>query len=106
MLETGLAGKTCLITGGSTGIGLGISRALADEGVHLAVASRNPDPGAMEELARLSGGHATAIKADVSTEAGAVGMVKDALEQLGQLDLFVNNSAGAWHQPITRITSE
>ena len=51
MLDSGLAGKTCLITGGSTGIGLGISRALAREGVHLAVASRNPDPEAMEELA-------------------------------------------------------
>ena len=43
MLDSGLAGKTCLITGGSTGIGLGISRALAREGVRLAVASRNPD---------------------------------------------------------------
>jgi NAD(P)-dependent dehydrogenase (short-subunit alcohol dehydrogenase family) len=106
MLDSGLAGKTCLITGGSTGIGLGISRALAREGVHLAVASRNPDPDAMEELAGLSGGHAIAIKADVSSEEGAVGMVKEAIERLGRLDLFVNNSARTWHQPITRITSE
>jgi NAD(P)-dependent dehydrogenase (short-subunit alcohol dehydrogenase family) len=106
MLDTGLAGKTCLITGGSTGIGLGIARALAREGVQLAVASRNPDPEAMEELAQLSGGHALAIKADVSTEVGAVGMVKEALEGLGRLDLFVNNSARAWHEAITKITSE
>jgi hypothetical protein len=70
MLDGGMAGKTCLITGGLTGIGLGISRPLAGEGVHLAVASRNPDPDAMEELARLSRGHAIAIKADVSMEAG------------------------------------
>ena len=47
MLDSALAGKTCLITGGSTGIGLGISRALAREGVHLAVASRNPDADAI-----------------------------------------------------------
>jgi NAD(P)-dependent dehydrogenase (short-subunit alcohol dehydrogenase family) len=106
MLDSGLAGKTCLITGGSTGIGLGISRALAREGVHLAVASRNPDPEAMEELSKLSGGHAIAIKADVSSEEGAVGMVNEALERLGRINLFVNNSARAWHQPITKITSE
>src|ERR1017187_7182448 len=99
MLDSGLTGKTCLITGGSTGIGLGIARALAREGVYLAVASRNPDPAGMEELAKLSGGHAIAIKADVSAEAGAVGMVKEALEKLGRIDLFVNNSARTWHQP-------
>ena len=106
MLDTGLAGKTCLITGGSTGIGLGIARALARESVHLAVASRNPEPEAMAELNQLSGGHAIAIKADVSLEDGAVGMVNEAIERLGHLDLFVNNSARAWHEAITKITSE
>jgi NAD(P)-dependent dehydrogenase (short-subunit alcohol dehydrogenase family) len=33
-------------------------------------------------------------------------MVHQAVEQLGHLDLYVNNSAGTWHEPITRITSE
>jgi NAD(P)-dependent dehydrogenase (short-subunit alcohol dehydrogenase family) len=106
MLDSGLTGKTCLITGGSTGIGLGISRALAREGVRLAVASRNPDQGAMEELNHLSGGNAIAIKADVSSEEGAVKMVQEAIQRLEHLDLFVNNSARTWHQPITRITSK
>jgi NAD(P)-dependent dehydrogenase (short-subunit alcohol dehydrogenase family) len=105
MLDSGLAGKTCLITGGSTGIGLGIARALAREGVHLAVASRNPDSQAIAELRKLSG-RAIAIRADVSTEEGTVQMVHQAVEQLGHLDLYVNNSAGTWHEPITRITSE
>jgi glucose 1-dehydrogenase len=106
MLDSGLAGKTCLITGGSTGIGLGIARALAREGVHMAVASRNPDADGMTELSQLSDGHAIAIKSDVSSEDGAVGMVKEAIERLGHLDLFVNNAVGAWHQPVTKITSE
>jgi NAD(P)-dependent dehydrogenase (short-subunit alcohol dehydrogenase family) len=106
MLDSDLATKTCLITGGSTGIGLGISRALAREGVHLAVASRNPDADAMAELAELSGGHAIAIKADVSSEDQVVRMVNEAIERLGRIDLFVNNSARTWHQPITKITTE
>ncbi len=106
MLDSGLAGKTCLITGGSTGIGLGISKALAREGLRLAVASRNPDPQGMEQLNRLSQGNATAIRADVSTEEGTVNMVREAIDRLGRLDLYVNNAAGTWHQPITRITAE
>ncbi len=106
MLDSGLAGKTCLITGGSTGIGLGISRALAREGVRLAVASRNPDPEAIEELKELSKEQAIAIRADVSSEEGNVRMVKEAIRQLICIDLFVNNAASTWHEPITRITSE
>src|SRR5579871_609814 len=106
MLDSGLAGKTCLITGGSTGIGLGIARALAREGVQLAVASRNPDVEGMAELAQLSRGHAIAIRADVSNEDGAVGMVNQAIEKLGRVDLFINNAVQAWHQAVTKITSE
>lgn len=43
-METGLNGKTALITGGTTGLGLGIAEVLADEGVNLAVANVDPDP--------------------------------------------------------------
>ena len=105
MLESGLSGKTCLITGGSTGNGLGVATALAHEGVSLAAASRNPDPKAIEELQNLSS-RVVAIRADVSTETAAVGMVHQAIEQLGHLDFYMNNSAVTWHEPITRITNE
>jgi glucose 1-dehydrogenase len=43
---------------------------------------------------------------DVSEEESARNMVEHAIETLGSLDLFVNNAAGAWHQPVTQITSE
>ena len=56
------------------GIGLGIARALLWERVHLVVASHDPDLRAVEELKRLTE-YATPIRADVSTEAGAVRMV-------------------------------
>lgn len=49
-METGLAGKTALITGGATGIGFGIARALANEGVNLAIASLDLDAANIAEL--------------------------------------------------------
>jgi NAD(P)-dependent dehydrogenase (short-subunit alcohol dehydrogenase family) len=104
-MDTGLRGKTALITGGSSGIGKGISLALAEEGVDLAVASRSPDEAGLEEI-RSKGVRCLRIEADVSREADTVRMVRQAIEGLGRIDLFVNNAAWAWHQPVTRIDSE
>jgi glucose 1-dehydrogenase len=103
-MDTGLKGKTALITGGSSGIGKGIALALAAEGVHLAIASRNPDPAALDEIAAL-GGPVTRLVADVSQEDQVVGMVAEAIRALGHLDYYINNAAWTWHQPITRLDS-
>ena len=104
-METGLKGKRVLITGGATGIGLGIAKALGEEGVHLAVASRNPDPDGVK-LLRSVAPTVHAIAADVSTEQGAVNMVNEAVKLLGGLDMFVNNSATIENESITRLTAK
>jgi len=103
-LDTDLAGKTALITGGSTGIGRAIALALGAEGVALAVASRNPDREAIEEM-RALGVSALAIPADLSTEKGAVHAVRTAIRALGRIDLLVVNAATAHHEPVTKVTT-
>jgi NAD(P)-dependent dehydrogenase (short-subunit alcohol dehydrogenase family) len=103
-VDSGLRGKTALVTGGSSGIGLGIALALAEEGVDLAIASRSPDASALDAL-RARGVRCLRIEADVSREEDTVRMVSEAIEGLGRLDLYVNNAAWAWHQPITKIDS-
>lgn len=105
MLDTGLAGKRALITGGGVGIGFAIASALADEGVHVAIANRNVYPHAVEQL---QGTRVTAvgIQADVSQEADVVRMVEEAAAALGGLDLYVNNVAAHWDEPSLKLTAE
>jgi len=104
-MDTGLRGKTALITGGSSGIGKGIATVLAKEGVNLAIASRNPDIEIINEL-KGHGIECVRIPADVSREEETVRMVELAIRELGHLDIYINNAAWTWHQPITKISSE
>jgi 3-oxoacyl-[acyl-carrier protein] reductase len=105
MLDTGLKGTNALITGGASGIGLGIATVLAREGANLAIASRNPDQTAIAAL-RSYGVRVLDIKADVSKEDQVERMVRTAIEELGGLDAYVNNAAWTWHQPATKVTTE
>ena len=104
-MKTELEGKKALITGGASGIGRGISRVLAEEGVDLAIASRNPDPAVIAEIAAL-GVKCIPIHADLSREENCTRMVDEAIQALDGLDFYINNAAWTWHQPITKIASE
>ena len=104
-MDLEISGKNCLITGGSSGIGFGIAKVLAEEGVNLAIASRTPDPKAIEEL-KGYGVNVISVSADVSVEENAVRMVEESIQGLGHLDFYVNNAAWTWHEPITKLTSE
>src|SRR5688572_11415773 len=102
-MDLGLEGQTALVTGGGRGIGKGIALALAREGVHVAVASRDPDRATLAELEGL-GVEAVAIPTDVSSEQQVDRMVATAIERLGHLDLFVSNAGAHWHESVTRLT--
>ena len=104
-MDTGLKDKIALVTGGGSGIGRGIALALAQEGVHVAVASRNPDPRTIEEI-ESRGVRALRLCVDVSEEDQVVRMVRETMEGLGGLDLYVNNAAGHWDEPATKLTTE
>jgi len=104
-MNTGLKGKVGLITGGASGIGLGIARVLASEGVHLTIAGLAPDQGAIAEL-RGFGVRVEAMDIDLSKEDGVMDMVRRSLSTFGAIDLYVNNAAGTWHRAVTRLDTE
>lgn len=103
-MDTGLAGKTALVTGGGTGIGLAIASALADEGVDVAIASRTERPETLRVL-REKGVRASWFRTDVGNEADIVSTVAAILSGFGRIDLIVSNAAQTHHEPITRITA-
>jgi 3-oxoacyl-[acyl-carrier protein] reductase len=98
-VETGLAGKTAVVTGAASGIGLACSRALAAEGTTVVLADL--DETAAQEAAREVGGHAVGV--DVTKPEDARRVVEEAVARGGALDVLVA-CAGAFHAtPLDRI---
>jgi 3-oxoacyl-[acyl-carrier protein] reductase len=93
-MDTGLAGKGVLVTGGAGGIGTAIVKMFAAEGARVAVHYRTSKEPA-EALAAEVGG--VALDADLRDEAQADALVPRAVEALGRLDVCVAN-AGKWPQ--------
>lgn len=89
-----LEGKTALVTGGGSGFGAGIARAMAAAGAKVLVADINGD--AARAIAAEINGYGEV--ADVSQNAAVAGLSYAVADQLGDLDILVNN-AGTTHAP-------
>jgi 3-hydroxybutyrate dehydrogenase len=94
-----LHGKVALVTGSTSGIGLGIARAMAAEGANLMLNGFG-DPAIIEELrAGIAAEHSVRVLhdgADVSQAAPIEAMIARTEAELGRLDILVNN-AGIQH---------
>lgn len=91
------AGKTAVVTGSSRGVGRATALRLAEGGANVVVNYLSNDAEAYEtvDMCIAKGVDAVAVRADVSTFAGAQEIAKQALERLGRIDLLVCN-AGIW----------
>jgi peroxisomal 2,4-dienoyl-CoA reductase len=100
-----LDGQFALVTGGGTGIGLGISQLLAELGAHVVMASRKP---AHLEAARADiesrGGKVTAVQLDVRDPEQVKAAVDGIAQQLGRIDVLVNNAAGNFYAPSATLS--
>lgn len=88
-----LEGKTALVTGGGSGLGRAICVRFAEEGAF--VAAGDIDAAGAQETARLIPERSVAIEADVRDRAQCERMVKEAVAQMGRIDIFVANAGVA-----------
>ncbi|HET6183080.1 MAG TPA: SDR family oxidoreductase [Acetobacteraceae bacterium] len=94
MIRYELQGRTALVTGGASGIGLATVRMLCENGAKVAINYLPIDPRGQEQMERLSaeGFRVIAAPGDVGEAGDAERMVNAALDGLGRLDLLVNNA--------------
>lgn len=100
-MTTSITGKTALVTGGGSGIGMGCARRLAADGVHVTVCGRTESKlqGAVEELTPGvgEGGSLRYIVADITNEEQLAAAMAFTQEPTGSLDIVVANAGGSSH---------
>lgn len=98
-----LAGRTAIVTGGSSGIGRGICLRFAAEGARVVVADLSPEPRRgryhetdtvvpAAEAAAAAGGTAWFVRTDVAEDGSLAGLVAATVERWGGVDILVNNA--------------
>jgi 3-oxoacyl-[acyl-carrier protein] reductase len=94
MISYDLAGKTALVTGGASGIGLSTAAMLGRNGATVAVNYLADDPRGRDVVAKLKADGIKAIEApgNVGDAADCARMVGKAIDDLGRLDLLVSNA--------------
>lgn len=93
MTSQQLAGQVAIVTGGGRGFGREIARALAKEGVKVAVVARSADQLAETvSLIQNESGHAIAVTADVTDSSAVYAVVEQVERELGAVDILVNNA--------------
>ena len=94
-VDTPLLGKTVLITGGAKRLGRASALSLARAGADVAITFNRSAREAQHTVIDLTGlgVRAFALRCDVTSEKSVRGMVKDAVRELGGLDILVNNAA-------------
>jgi NAD(P)-dependent dehydrogenase (short-subunit alcohol dehydrogenase family) len=105
-----LAGRRAFITGADSGIGRAAAIAFAREGADVAInylPAEEPDAREVVDLIRQAGRKAVALPGDIRTERVCQGLIRDAMRELGGIDILVNNAAYQQSKAnILEITSE
>ena len=84
-----LSGKVAIVTGGNSGIGLGMAQGLAKAGAKVVIVGRNQEK---SNLAVQTIQGALAVSADVSDQTSVQVMAQEVLDTCGRIDILVNNA--------------
>lgn len=101
-MDLGLTGRTALVCGASSGIGLGIAESLAGEGANVVMFARREE--LLEREAERIGG--VAVAGDVTSEDDLRRLVATAVDTYGGIDILVHNSGGPHPAPAAALDAE
>jgi 3-oxoacyl-[acyl-carrier protein] reductase len=101
-VDLGLKGRTAIVCGASSGIGLAIAEAVAEEGANVAMFARRRD--VLEREADRIG--ALAVRGDLTNPRDLKQLVEKTLEAFGGIDVLVNNGGGPPRGPALEVTEE
>lgn len=88
-------GQSAIVTGSTKGIGRGIAQSLVDAGANVVINARTPEDveSAAMELRSEADGTVVGVPADVADPEGVERLVETAIDEIGPIDLLVNNAA-------------
>ncbi|HEU5211864.1 MAG TPA: SDR family oxidoreductase [Gaiellaceae bacterium] len=101
-MDLGLKGRTAIVCGASSGIGLAAAESLAGEGANVVMFARRRE--LLEREAERIGG--LAVRGDVTDPRDLERVVARAVEAFGGIDILVNNSGGPPRTPAVGLTAE
>ncbi len=105
-----LEGKAAIITGGDSGIGRAVALAFAREGADVLISYLPEEETDAQETVRVveaAGRRAVAMPGDIGSESHCQQIVQRAVQELGHIDILVNNAAfQRTHQSIAEISAE
>jgi citronellol/citronellal dehydrogenase len=97
----GLAGKVAIVTGGGTGIGAEAARLFAGAGADVVLAARKMERlEAVGEELRALGQRCLVVETDVREEEQVESLVERTVDELGRIDIVVNNAGGSYLFPL------
>jgi 3-oxoacyl-[acyl-carrier protein] reductase len=101
-MDLGLTGRTAIVCGASSGMGLAVAEALAAEGANVAMFARRRDP-LEREAGRLG---ALAVRGDLIVPKDLAKLVEQTIGAFGGIDILVNNGGGPPPGPAAGTTDE
>jgi NAD(P)-dependent dehydrogenase (short-subunit alcohol dehydrogenase family) len=106
-MDLGLAGKACVVTGASKGIGRETARLLCAEGAHVLLVARSEDElRAAAEACEKAGGRAEALPCDVTNRDAGERIAAEARKHFGPVEVLVNNAGTARWRDVDDVPDE
>jgi 3-oxoacyl-[acyl-carrier protein] reductase len=103
-----LDGKVALITGAGRGFGLATAERFAEDGADLVLNFRNSreECDRVADQVRQRGGRATVVQADMTDTEGIQRLAREALDEMGRVDILINNAGVMYRGPFAESNEE